>query len=111
MNHAAHQLGEIAAAAGFGLPAERQARVAARHAFVEVKRCFMHATSDLAGPGAESLRDKVRQADEAIELWLLRHQVFDALPARNPEAAAKRLELSRRLDHVFPDSACNVTLR
>lgn len=84
---------------------ERGARIAARRSFVEMKSSLLQITADLAGPDAASLRDKLRRADAAVELWLLRHQVFDALPARGRATAALRGDLARRLEAVFADSA------
>lgn len=109
MNHTPRESAELAAAALCGMPAERMARLAARRAFVEIKQCFMQATASMAGPQAASLREKVRQADEAIELWLLRHEVLDGLPARGMGGArGLRHELARRIDSVFSASTLDV---
>ena len=87
---------------GFGLPAERLARVAARRAFVELKHTFMRAVGDIDGPTGEMLQRRVRQAGEAIELWRLGALVLASLPAHD---ACHRIELHRQLDSVFPDNS------
>jgi hypothetical protein len=96
--------GRVHPAAGADLDRERVARIAARRNFVAVKSSLLQVTAGLAGPDADSLRQKLRRADAAVELWLLRHQVFDALPARGRHTAALRLDLARRLEAVFADS-------
>jgi hypothetical protein len=89
---------------GFGVPEERLARIAARRAFVELKTSFMRAAADACGPGGELLRRKVREADEALQLWRLRVALLAALPTGHERTAAHRLELLHQLDSVFPDS-------
>jgi hypothetical protein len=89
---------------GFGLPEDRQARIAARRAFVELKTSFMRAASDACGPTGELLRRKVREADETLQLWRLRVALLAALPSGHERTAQHRSELLRQLDSVFPDS-------
>jgi hypothetical protein len=89
---------------GFGLPDDRLARIAARRAFVELKTSFMRAASDACGPTSELLRRKVRDADEALQLWRLRIALLAALPSDHERTAQHRSELLRQLDSVFPDS-------
>ena len=89
---------------GFGLPEDRLARIAARRAFVELKTSFMRAASDAGGPSGELLRRKVRDADEALQLWRLRVALLAALPSGHERTAQHRSELLRQLDSVFPDS-------
>ncbi len=89
---------------GFGLPEDRLARIAARRAFVELKTSFMRAASDASGPTGELLRRKVRDADEALQLWRLRVALLAALPSGHERTAQHRSELLRQLDSVFPDS-------
>ena len=86
---------------GAGLPGDRQARVAARQAFVTLKMTFMQALSDLQG--SDWLRELVRNAEEPVELWLLRAPVFAALNRAEPEYRNRRQLLRRGLDSVFPD--------
>ena len=105
MQPAPHERGRIAARAGTLGGHERLARIAARRTFVEMKSTLLQITADLAGPDADSLRDKLRRANAAVELWLLRHQVFDALPARGRDTATLRGDLARRLEAVFADRA------
>jgi hypothetical protein len=89
---------------GFGLPEDRLARIAARRAFVELKTSFMRAASDACGPTGELLRRKVRDADEALQLWRLRVVLLAALPSGHERTAQHRSELLCQLDSVFPDS-------
>ena len=87
-----------------GLPADRQARIAARQDFVDLKTCLMRIAADLAGPHGRGIQQRVRQACEAVELWKLRSVIVDTLPAVHPRTAQHRHELQRRLDRLFPDS-------
>ena len=96
----------IAAVAGW-LPAHdgdvKASRIALRRSFVHVKRCFMAAVERIDGRRGHWLRHQVRQANEAIDLWLLRGAVFDALAPRGPLAAHElRTELQRALESVMP---------
>ena len=87
---------------GTGL-VDRSERIAARRNFVHVKRCFMAAVEQVHGRRGQWLRHQVRQANEPVELWLLRGAVFDAVSARGPLAGHELpLELQRALDGVMP---------
>lgn len=106
MNGAAN-LGSTGAAdayLGYGLPADRQARIAARRAFVDMKADLMCACAVLPGTKGASLRQQVRQAAETVELWRLRTTVLAALPQRHPRSAGHRDGLQRQLTRLFPDS-------
>lgn len=94
---------------GFGLPEDRLARLAARRAFVELKTSFMRAATDAAGPYSDLLRRRVRDADEALQLWRLRLPLLAALPAGHARTAQHRAELLRELDSVFPDTGDDTT--
>ena len=103
-----HYLGAlpIAAIAGW-MPAndadDKASRIALRRSFVHVKRCFMAAVERIDDRRGQWLRRQVRQANEAIDLWLLRGAVFDALTPRGPMAAHElRVELQRALESVMP---------
>jgi len=89
---------------GAGLPQDRHARIAARRSFVALKHRFMAAVADIGGQRADWLRFQVRQAQEPVDLWLLRGLVFDALDREGPATERTQAELSRVLDSVFPDS-------
>jgi hypothetical protein len=89
---------------GYGLPADRQARIAARRAFVEMKADLMCACAVLPGAYGERLRQRVRQATEAVDLWRLRGAILVALPEAHPRTPGHRSELLRQLSHLFPDS-------
>jgi hypothetical protein len=87
-----------------GLPQDRLARLAARRSFVQLKQGFMQAVESADGTRGDWLRLQVRQANEPIDLWLLRGAVFRALPAARAAGGALRFQLQRLLDSVFPDS-------
>lgn len=91
------------APAGYGLPHERHTRIAARRTFVALKQRFMVAIDDVSGRRADWLRLQVRQAEEPVDLWLLRGLVFEALESEGTATERTRLELKRELDSVFPD--------
>lgn len=86
---------------GHGLPHERQMRIAARRSFVEMKLHFTDVVAPLGGPRGDWLRFQVRQAQEPMDLWLLRGPVFDAL---GHSARHARLDLQRALDAMFAAS-------
>ncbi len=86
---------------GAGLPADRGARVAARQAFVSLKRSFLDALDTV--PAAEWLRAQVRAAEEPVDLWLLRAPVFAALGRMDADSRIHRQRLHRSLDSIFPD--------
>jgi len=89
---------------GAGMPNERHARIAARRSFVALKQQFMSAVADVSGQRADWLRFQVRQAQEPVDLWLLRGLVFDALGRDGEVTQRTQHELSRVLDSVFPDA-------
>jgi hypothetical protein len=86
---------------GAGMPGDRGARLAARHAFVDLKLTFLHALQE--SPDADWLRAQVRAAEEPVDLWLLRAPVFAALAGTSTDARQRRQQLRRGLDSVFPD--------
>jgi len=88
--------------AGAGMPNDRQARIAARRAFVNLKQTYMLAIEALPGPRAEWLRFQIRHAAEPADLWLLRAAVFDALPRQDDGSARETLQ--RGIETVFPSS-------
>jgi hypothetical protein len=94
-----------AALAGAGLPDDRQARIAARRAFVNLKQTYLAAVESLPGPRADWLRFQIRHAAEPADLWLLRAAVFEALPGK--EHRRERDSLQRGIDSVFPSSRFN----
>ncbi len=80
--------------AGAGLPGDRQARIAARRAFVNLKLTYLAAVdAAAASPRADWLRHQIRQA-------ALRAAVFEALPAQ--ACRAERDSLQRGIAAVFP---------
>lgn len=86
---------------GAGLPGDRGARIAARQAFVSLKRSFLDALQTV--PTAEWLRVQVRAAEEPVDLWLLRAPVFAALGRIDADSRSHRQRLHRSLDTIFPD--------
>jgi hypothetical protein len=81
-------------------PAEdRQAHIAARRSFVEMKRCFMQAASGVGGPLGARLQRKVRASASVDELSPMRALVLGALARAN-----ERAELCRHLDSIVPDT-------
>ena len=81
---------------------DRPSRIAARRNFVHVKRCFMAVMEHVDGRRGQWLKQQVRHANEAIDLWLLRGAVFDALSPHGPEL---RTELQRALESVMAGGA------
>ena len=65
--------------AGAGMPGDRQARMAARQAFVALKLTFLSALDHL--DDEHWLRVQVIAAEEPVDLWLLRAPVFSMLAA------------------------------
>jgi hypothetical protein len=103
----APQQGDLALApesAEVGLPADRAARIAARRAFVEMKQIFMRAVAPLTDRKGEWLKLQVRQANEPLDLWLLRGPVLAALRCKDDTARTLRADLYRGLDSLFPDA-------
>jgi hypothetical protein len=91
---------------GFGLPADRLARMAARRAFVEMKQVFMRAAADIDGSVGEMLQQRVRMANQPVELWRIRAVLLASLPSGHERALVHRIELHRQLDSLFPFNAC-----
>jgi hypothetical protein len=87
-----------------GLPQDRHARIAARRCFVGLKQRFMQAVARIDGTRGDWLRHQVRQANEPVDLWMLRGAVFAALETLDANNLRARAELDRELDSVFPDS-------
>ncbi len=84
-----------------GLAEDRHARIAARRAFVALKASFLHALRD--SPAADWLHHQVRNAEEPVDLWLLRAPVFAALAGADADYRARRQLLRRGLDTIFPE--------
>ncbi len=82
-----------------GLPADRQARLAARRAFVALKLSFLYVVDGLPGPTA--LRRQVRLAESPNDLWTLRAPVFAALAGTDAAQTGRRQLLNRSLDSMF----------
>jgi len=82
---------------------DKPSRIAARRSFVHVKRCFMAVMEHVDGHRGQWLKHQVRHANEAIDLWLLRGAIFEALSPRGPEGLPLRNELQRVLESVMPD--------
>ncbi|TDM06683.1 MAG: hypothetical protein C4K60_19495 [Ideonella sp. MAG2] len=78
--------------------------MAARQAFVAMKRLFMSAVAPLSDGKGEWLRQQVRLANEPIDLWVLRGPVIAALRVDERGTRALRAELYRGLDTIFPEA-------
>jgi hypothetical protein len=89
---------------GAGLPGDREARIAARRAFVDLKQTYLAALSEVPDTEADWLRNQVRAAEQPVDLWLLRAPVFAALSGADPERRKRRQMLRRGLDSMFMDS-------
>lgn len=59
----------------------RHRRSAMRRAFSELRLAFLRAAAEATGPFGDQLRQRVQQAGEPIELWLMHRAVLAALPA------------------------------
>jgi hypothetical protein len=84
-----------------GLPSDRGARLAARHAFIELRHSFLQALNGL--PGAAWLVQQVQSAEEPVDLWLLRAPVFSALASSGPGQEPRDARLRQEIDSMFPD--------
>jgi hypothetical protein len=84
------------------MPEDRQARIAARRAFINLKQTYLLAIEALPGLRAEWLRFQVRHAADPGELWLLRCAVFEALPSQ--AYPTERDALQHGIESVFPKS-------
>lgn len=86
-----------------GMPADRQARLAARRAFVSLKLSFLYVVEGLEGYA--DLKRQVRKAETPDELWLLRAPVFVALSGDDSQQRSRRQLLNRSLETMFPAAA------
>lgn len=86
------------------LPGDRQARVAARRVFVDLKLRFMQAATDVSGERGDWLRRQLRRAEQPEDLLLLRAHLFAGLAGNDVEQRQTRHWLQRSLDTLFPDS-------
>jgi hypothetical protein len=87
-----------------GLPQDRQARIAARRAFVDLKLLFLRATAQLEDRKGQWLQNQVRLASDPLDLWLLRGPVLRVLSQDERHHRALRAELYRSLDNIFPEA-------
>jgi hypothetical protein len=95
---------------GFGLPAEREARFAARRNFVDMKLAFMRVAAEVSGSRGMALQLQVRRAHEPADLLVLHKDIFDALPRDGARFRSLREELDRQLDRLFPETHPLVTV-
>jgi hypothetical protein len=61
----------------------------------------MAAVERIDGQRGQWLKQQVRHAHEAVDLWLLRAAVFDALAQRGVEGRQLRTELQHALDSAM----------
>ncbi len=101
----ASSLSSLLGALTANLTPERTARMAARQAFVDLKRAYMEAASLVPGPAGEQLQRHIRQANEPLELWHLRELVGTLLPGDDNEAVAfARRRVRAQMQNVFADT-------
>lgn len=93
----------LAGAPAAGMPADRQARLAARQAFVALKLSFLYAVEGLQGQSA--LQYRVRMTETPQQLWDLRAEVYAALSGTEPDLSGRRQLLNRSLDSMFAESS------
>jgi hypothetical protein len=86
---------------GAGMPGDRSASAAARQAFDDLKKTYLHALIDV--PGSDWLRKQVSKAEEPVDLWLMRALVFAALEGADNDRRSRRQLLRRGIDSMFPD--------
>jgi hypothetical protein len=86
---------------GAGMPGDRSASVAARQAFDDLKKTYLHALIDV--PNSDWLRKQVSKAEEPVDLWLMRALVFAALEGADNDRRSRRQLLRRGIDSMFPD--------
>ena len=89
--------------AGAGMPADRNAAIAARRSFVALKLTFLDAAAALQGPESTWLHQQVRSAEEPVDLWLLRAPLFSSLAGADPERRRLRQRVRRALEAVFAE--------
>jgi hypothetical protein len=101
----ASSLSSLLGALTANLTPERAARMAARQAFVDLKRAFMDAAALIPGESGDRLRQHIRHAHEPIELWHLRDLVVSLLPGDHDERAAfARRCVRAQMQNVFVDT-------
>lgn len=78
----------------------RRQRSDMRRAFGELRLAFLRAAAEAAGPFGDQLRQRVQQAGEPIELWLMHPSVLAALPEASVERhdQAMRAAFARVMD-------------
>jgi hypothetical protein len=102
MNPAApRQFTPTAGLAGAGLPGAQRIGAAPGNAFRALQYTCLHALHD--APAADWLRALVLQAEEPLDLWLLRGAMFAALDGVAPAQRERRQALRRGLDSAFPE--------
>jgi hypothetical protein len=94
---------------GAGLPSDRRARAAAHQAFADLKQTFLYVLE--GATGADRVRSQVEQAEEPLDLWLLRGPAFAALDGVDRDQRGRRQLLRRGLDTLFPDEEVQAAAR
>jgi hypothetical protein len=101
----ANSLSSLLGALTSNLTPARTARMAARQAFVDLKRAFMDAVAMIPGDAGDRLRLHVRQANEPLELWHVRDLVCQLMPGDQDERAAfARRRVKAQMQNVFADT-------
>jgi hypothetical protein len=107
---AAGSLSSLLGALTANLTPERTARMAARQAFVDLKRAFIDAAALIPGESGDRLRQHVRQANDPLELWHVRALIVSLLPGDQDERAAfARRRVKAQMQNVFADTTIGTT--
>jgi hypothetical protein len=89
---------------GAGLPHDRHTRVAAQRSFIDLRQQFIDAVQSLDdGYRNRWLLRQVSQAQDPVDLWLMRSAVFTSLQTLGQVSDRAINTLERALEQVFPD--------
>ena len=83
---------------------QRQARLAARRHFVEMKQAFMVLAAEIPGREGGRWQLRVRRAEDPADLLALQCDLIAALPAGDSRAMGLHEQLQSHLEHLFPDT-------
>ena len=64
----------------------------------------MRVAAEIPGHLGRSLQRRIHEANEPIELWLMRAAVISGLPSDHPYVALHRREINQALARLFPAS-------
>lgn len=81
---------------------ERRGRLAAQRGLVALRLSFSRAAAEVGGATGQQLQRLVREAADALELWLLQPLLMDALPPDCPRAEQHDLAMAQDLAALLP---------